>query len=151
FLLSLWGLRYTLMDVNPLGIQNGILELRVVEEDEIVRTVHPRSGTPFMRPDGIMPYMLRDFVREHMIQLRKLVDDYHKVLHNPTPCLRNDALEIHPRGGPPSPAFGGSRRRERGSPSPKPVGPLFRPPDTNSRMYIGCFRSAQLNSTIRRS
>src|SRR5699024_12247545 len=39
FLLSLWGLRYTLMDVNPLGIQNGILELRVVEEDEIVRTV----------------------------------------------------------------------------------------------------------------
>lgn len=85
FLLSLWGLRYTLMDVNPLGIQNGILELRVVEEDEIVRTVHPRSGTPFMRPDGIMPYMLRDFVREHMIQLRKLVDDYHKVLHNPTP------------------------------------------------------------------
>ncbi|KIH99642.1 hypothetical protein LP52_05080 [Streptomonospora alba] len=81
-LLSLWGLRYALIDVDPLGIRQGVLELWTAQEGEIVRAVSPTSKTAYMRPDGLMPHMLRDFVHSHFDQIQTLVQEHLWMTHH---------------------------------------------------------------------
>ncbi|WP_306368605.1 endonuclease NucS domain-containing protein [Nocardiopsis sp. CC223A] len=80
-LIALWGLRYALMDVNPLGIQHGVLELWTAEEGDVVRVVNPGGKAAYMRPDGLMPHMLRDFVHDHFDQVQTLVQEHLRVTH----------------------------------------------------------------------